>query len=176
MDPKKRTLARVTLPAIRGRDRGSGRAPDGQEGRRPLPVHPGQRPVRGGRSGRLTRASGEPLYSLTLNSRAQEDLLAHQGTALRQFLISRGAQCRASKSHAGRGLLQHLAGADGTIAGRHAPDRDAARNALFEGPSRIFQSTIERQGIGQCRATVRRLNRRSQDILARKSDRKDDEG
>ena len=61
MDPHKRTLAKVT--GRRSRHRGSGRTPDGQARRGPLPVHPGKREVRGGRPGRLRLSRRAPSRS-----------------------------------------------------------------------------------------------------------------
>jgi topoisomerase-4 subunit B len=53
MDPKKRTLARVTLPRVGRGGRGSGRDPDGPQAGAALPLHPGKRRVRHGGPRRL---------------------------------------------------------------------------------------------------------------------------
>ena len=59
MDPKKRTLLRVTvLPGREARDRRRGRAPDGQQARGPLRLHPGARRLRArGSAGYLAPSS-----------------------------------------------------------------------------------------------------------------------
>ena len=56
MSPATRTLARVTLPRSEEAGGGAGRDADGPQARAALPLHPGERPVRRRRPGRLSRS------------------------------------------------------------------------------------------------------------------------
>ncbi len=79
MGPASRTLIRVTIAEDEGETGRARRAPDGQEARAALPVHPGERPLRRrGRARRLTSLpSGQDDGQRVPRHQAEEGLGEH---------------------------------------------------------------------------------------------------